>query len=119
MAETHKDHKDNKDKENNKDFNKDIAALKDDISSLTKKVGDLTEEKFSKMKEKGKEMASNMEGTAYKIGAKARETFEEAEGKIKEGSDYIAYQTKSHPLIAIGVSFLVGMLVEKLFSSNR
>jgi ElaB/YqjD/DUF883 family membrane-anchored ribosome-binding protein len=103
----------------NKDISKDLAALKEDIAALTKQVGDIAKNKMSDLKEKGKDAEGALESSAYKIGAKARDIFENSEDKLKDAAYYLVNQSKSHPLLTIGLAFVAGMLIEKLGTSRR
>jgi ElaB/YqjD/DUF883 family membrane-anchored ribosome-binding protein len=100
----------------NNDIHKEIAALKEDLAALTKQITGITKDKLSDIKAKGKEISSDVEDSAYKLGARAREAFEGAEDNLKYGAKYLESQAKSHPLITLGAAFIIGMLIEKLGS---
>lgn len=102
-----------------KDLGNDLEALKKDLASLTKQVGNIAEQKFNDLKETGKEMASGIERKAYYYGTRAKEAVGEAEYMAKQGVDYMEEQVKSHPFLATGVAFFIGMLIGTLSSNKR
>lgn len=57
-----------------------------------------------------------IEKDAYELGGKVKEKIEEGQEYAKNSLHSLEEQTKSNPLMALGVSFLAGMLVSKLLN---
>ncbi len=64
-------------------------------------------------------MKEGLEHDAYELGGKVREKLEESQEYAKNSLHSLEEQAKSNPLLAIGLSFLAGMLASKLFGNGK
>ncbi len=60
-----------------------------------------------------------IEQDAYELGGKVKEKLNDGQEYAKNSLHALEDQAKSNPLLCIGVSFLVGMVVSKLLSSAK
>lgn len=99
--------------------NQTYEQVKDDLSQVAREASAAAENKYSKVKEKGRALMENAEEKAYQFGAKTRELIDDAEGKLKQGISSLESQVRSHPIISITGAMLVGGLLVKIFSRTR
>jgi len=95
-----------------------IQNVKKDISNVAKKTTDTLEDKFSHLKERGKEIASNIEDKAYEIGAETREVYDKIEHTLKDGVSNLENQIKNRPLLSAGIAVLIGLFAAKFISKK-
>jgi len=81
------------------------------MTTESKTVANLQKEK-NKVKE-------GLEQDAYELGSKVKEKLNESQEYAKNSLHSLEDQTKANPLLAIGISFLAGMIASKLFGSNK
>lgn len=105
-------------KQNDKN-NNNFQDIKDDLSHATKKAGAVAQDKFNEYKEKGKEMAENIEDKAYQMGTKAREMIDDAEYRLKKGVYSLEDRIKAHPIVYVSAAMVLGGVLAKLFSSKK
>ena len=60
-----------------------------------------------------------IEQDAYELGGKVKEKLNEGQDYAKNSLHSLEDQAKSNPLLCIGISFLVGMVVSKLLGSSK
>ena len=97
---------------NNNKIKHKVTESIDDTSNAIKKGA-------HKGKEKVEDLTDYAEKQAYYIGEKARDTIDQVENYAKTYAYEVEAQAKAHPFIAIGASFLMGLLLGKLLSNNK
>ncbi|AZL15052.1 hypothetical protein [Rickettsiales endosymbiont of Stachyamoeba lipophora] len=68
---------------------------------------------------KGASMAKEgIEQSAYELGSKIKEEVNKSQEYAKNTLHYVEEQAKNQPFLAIGISFLLGMIVSRLCKSK-
>lgn len=67
----------------------------------------------------GAMIKEGLEQDAYELGSKVKEKINESQEYAKNGLHSLEDQAKSNPLLCMGVSFLVGMVISKLLGSSK
>ncbi|MCE2716165.1 MAG: hypothetical protein ACK4V2_04500 [Pseudomonadota bacterium] len=68
---------------------------------------------------KSNKVKEGLEHDAYELGSKVKETLNETQKYAKNGLHSLEDQARDNPLLAIGISFLVGVVASKLFGSDK
>ena len=67
----------------------------------------------------GSMVKEGIEQDAYELGGKVKEKLNEGQDYAKSSLHSWEEQAKSNPLLCVGISFLVGMVVSKLLGSSK
>ncbi len=70
-------------------------------------------------KKGGAMIKEGLEQNAYELGSKVKEKIDEGQEYAKNSLHSLEEQVKSNPLLSIGISLLAGMVISKLFNSNK
>ncbi len=81
-------------------------------SSSAKKV-------VNKIKNEGNKMKAITEDNAYELGKSARKALDLTAKSAYSSTDYVKKQTRERPMLAIGLSVMVGMILAKLLSNKN
>ena len=70
------------------------------------------------LKKGGAMVKEGLEQDAYDLGSKVKDKVNEGQEYAKNGLHALEEEVKANPILSLGISFLVGMVASKLFSSK-
>jgi hypothetical protein len=90
-----------------------------DIKTAFKGQDDRNSPKSLDDMQKGAAMIrEGLEQGAYELGGKVKQELDKGQEYIEGSLQSLEEQVKSHPLLSVSVSFLLGMMIAKLISSK-
>ncbi len=63
-------------------------------------------------------MKEGLEQSAYELGSKVKEEVNKGQEYAKNNLHSLEEQAKSHPLLAMGIAFLVGMVTSRILNNK-
>jgi ElaB/YqjD/DUF883 family membrane-anchored ribosome-binding protein len=104
---------------NKEEVKDEVAELRANVATLTKQLAAISEKKWDEWKDKSKDLMSDLEKDVYILGQRLRNNLGEAQSSIKEGGYYIKAQAEQHPIVTLGIAFVIGILIGQMGSKRR